>query len=88
LRSDHTPATRTHTSAPARRGLEWNARAARLIEADRDRLTRRSGTMPPLANVLDLLANEFAGGGRRALASREIALGLAGRALGRHEVEN
>ena len=47
--------------ALCRRG-HWNAGAARLAQADCNRLLRRANTMLPLADMLNLFVNEFSCG--------------------------
>ena len=50
------------------RGAQLDARAARLRQADRDRLLRRSRAMLAFTDVVDLLADELAGLRRGRLA--------------------
>jgi hypothetical protein len=54
------PLPRAARSPPALRRLQGDAVPARLGEADRDRLPRRSRPVLPRADVVDLLAHELA----------------------------
>ena len=60
-----------------RRGLERDAGAAGLIEADGDGLAGRAGAVPAMADMINLLMNKFTGGGGRRLALAQIPLGIA-----------
>ena len=56
-------------------GRDLHACAARLREPDRDRLLRRAHAVLPLADVIDLLADEFSCLGRWCLALTAISRG-------------
>ena len=81
------PTAPRRTASPSGRLLDRNAGPTRLGQANRDGLARRSGATPAFANVLHFLADELTSGGGGALSLRHVALGLAGRALSRHEAK-
>ena len=57
------------------RWAQWHTCASRLRQPDRDRLLRRPRAVFAFPDVVDLLADELAGGRRRATALTQLLLG-------------